>query len=90
VLCPGGSDAEEEGEEEDVEFDGGLRIPGRVYGRLFEYQRTGGAACHAAKSWSRARDPAMQVFHMYGLAICPWAVVVGGLSSQCGCHFQSW
>lgn len=27
--------------EEDAEFDGGFTVPGRIYGRLFDYQRTG-------------------------------------------------
>jgi DNA excision repair protein ERCC-6 len=34
------SDSEDE-EPEDVEFYGGLRIPGALYARLFDYQRTG-------------------------------------------------
>lgn len=29
------------GEEEEVEFEGGLRVPGSIYDRLFPYQRTG-------------------------------------------------
>lgn len=28
-------------EQEEVEFDGGLRVPGSVYDRLFDYQKTG-------------------------------------------------
>jgi DNA excision repair protein ERCC-6 len=33
--------SEDADEEEDVEFEGGFRVPGRLYSRLFEYQRTG-------------------------------------------------
>lgn len=29
----------------DVEFDGGFRVPGDIYHRLFDYQKTGMAPC---------------------------------------------
>jgi hypothetical protein len=32
----------------DVEFDGGLRVPGDIYNRLYDYQKTGAAAALAS------------------------------------------
>ena len=42
-------DTQEEGEDpdtmRDVEFDGGFKIPGTIYNRLFDYQKTGAVDC---------------------------------------------
>ena len=47
---PEAADAATGGELPDVVFDGGYRIPGDIYARLFDYQKTGarGAACACA------------------------------------------
>ena len=42
-------EVKEEGEDpdttRDVEFDGGFKIPGTIYNRLFDYQQTGENGC---------------------------------------------
>jgi len=37
----GAAGVSDSGEAEDVHFDGGLRVPGSMFDRLFDYQRTG-------------------------------------------------
>ena len=72
-------DGDEE-EEEDVAFQGGYKIPGYIYAKLFDYQRT-------VRSWPRRRRRRRRVVtlaHPLTRSLEPPPSIVVRLSSGCG------